>query len=162
MKKKVLALFLAGMMTVTMLAGCGSKNEDADSPAGTTQSEQQEEKEEEQLNTAGEIMAETDSEVEAAQAGEVSTAISYDVSNLAPWSSATSGRLSLMQTLYEYLAYYDSESDTGLSGILMKECERIDDFTMRVTIYDTIYDSAGNHLTAQDVAFCFKIGRAHV
>ena len=47
MKKKVLALFLAGMMTVTMLAGCGSKNEDADSPAGTTQSEQQEEKEEE-------------------------------------------------------------------------------------------------------------------
>lgn len=156
MKKKVLALFLAGMMTVTMLAGCGSKNEDADSPAGTTQSEQQEEKEEEQLNTAGEIMAETDSEVEAAQAGEVSTAISYDVSNLAPWSSATSGRLSLMQTLYEYLAYYDSESDTGLSGILMKECERIDDFTMRVTIYDTIYDSAGNHLTAQDVAFCFN------
>ncbi len=156
MKKKVLALFLAGMMTVTMLAGCGSKNEDADSPAGTTQSEQQEEKEEEQLNTAGEIMAETDSEVEATQAGEVSTAISYDVSNLAPWSSATSGRLSLMQTLYEYLAYYDSESDTGLSGILMKECERIDDFTMRVTIYDTIYDSAGNHLTAQDVAFCFN------
>lgn len=156
MKKKVLALFLAGMMTVTMLAGCGSKNEDAGSPAGTTQSEQQEEKEEEQLNTAGEIMAETDSEVEAAQAGEVSTAISYDVSNLAPWSSATSGRLSLMQTLYEYLAYYDSESDTGLSGILMKECERIDDFTMRVTIYDTIYDSAGNHLTAQDVAFCFN------
>ncbi len=156
MKKKVLALFLAGMMTVTMLAGCGGKNEDADSPAGTTQSEQQEEKEEEQLNTAGEIMAETDSEVEAAQAGEVSTAISYDVSNLAPWSSATSGRLSLMQTLYEYLAYYDSESDTGLSGILMKECERIDDFTMRVTIYDTIYDSAGNHLTAQDVAFCFN------
>ncbi len=156
MKKKVLALFLAGMMTVTMLAGCGGKNEDADSPAGMTQSEQQEEKEEEQLNTAGEIMAETDSEAKAAQAGEVSTAISYDVSNLAPWSSATSGRLSLMQTLYEYLAYYDSESDTGLSGILMKECERIDDFTMRVTIYDTIYDSAGNHLTAQDVAFCFN------
>lgn len=156
MKKKVLALFLSGMMTVTMLVGCGSKNGDADSPAATTQSEQQEEKEEEQLNTAGEIMAETDSEVEAAQAGEVSTAISYDVSNLAPWSSATSGRLSLMQTLYEYLAYYDSESDTGLSGILMKECERIDDFTMRVTIYDTIYDSAGNHLTAQDVAFCFN------
>lgn len=156
MKKKVLALFLAGMMTVTMLAGCGSKNEDADSPAGMTQSEQQEEKEEEQLSTAGEIMAETDSEAKAAQAGEVSTAISYDVSNLAPWSSATSGRLSLMQTLYEYLAYYDSESDTGLSGILMKECERIDDFTMRVTIYDTIYDSAGNHLTAQDVAFCFN------
>ena len=83
-------------------------------------------------------------------------AISYDVSNLAPFTSATSGRLSLIQTLYEYLAYYDADSDTGLSGILMKEFEKIDNYTTRVTIYDYIYDSAGNHLTASDVAFSFN------
>ncbi len=157
MRRKVLALFLASVMTITMLAGCSSKNENTDSSAGSAQSgQQQKENEDQQLNTAGEILVETGSEAETAQAKEVSAAISYDVSNLAPWSSATSGRLSLMQTLYEYLAYYDSESDTGLSGILMKECERIDDFTMRVTIYDSIYDSQGNHLTAQDIAFCFN------
>ncbi|MGN0972774.1 MAG: ABC transporter substrate-binding protein [Aristaeellaceae bacterium] len=89
-------------------------------------------------------------------AEEVSIALGYDVSDLAPWSSATSGRLNLMPTLYEYMAYYDSSEECGMGGILMQSFEKVDDRTSRITIYDYIYDSAGNHMTASDIAFCFN------
>lgn len=150
MKKKVLSLLLAATLTVGMMAGCG--NSGSDSSGGQTAGTEESVKAD--LNTAGVISGDTENETK--QAEEVSVSVSYDVSDLAPYSSATSGRLSVIQTIYEYLAYYDSESETGLSGILMKECERLDDYTMRVTIYDYIYDSQGNHLTASDVAFSFN------
>lgn len=93
---------------------------------------------------------------ESAQVSELVLGIVYDVSTLTPWDSATSGRLNLMQTLYEYMAYYDSTQACGMSGILMESYEKIDTYTSRVKIYDYIYDSAGNHMTAEDVAFSFN------
>lgn len=153
MKRKVLSLILAVAVTATLITGCGSTNSDTSDNSVETSEEEETETE---LNSAGAVSNEETGDVETMQAGEVSVAVSYDVSDLAPYSSATSGRLSVIQTLYEYLAYYDSNSETGLSGILMKECERIDDYTMRVTVYDYIYDSEGNHLTASDVAFSFN------
>lgn len=153
MKRKVLSLILAVAVTATLITGCGSTNSDTSDNSVETSEEEETETE---LNSAGAVSNEETGDVETVQAGEVSVAVSYDVSDLAPYSSATSGRLSVIQTLYEYLAYYDSDSETGLSGILMKECERIDDYTMRVTVYDYIYDSEGNHLTASDVAFSFN------
>lgn len=144
--KKVLSLVLATLLATTMI-GCGNANVEATTEQTDVKETQVE------LGSAGAVSENTDT---SAQVEEVSVAISYDVSNLAPFTSATSGRLSLIQTLYEYLAYYDAGSDTGLSGILMKECEKIDNYTTRVTIYDYIYDSAGNHLTASDVAFSFN------
>lgn len=153
MKRKVLSLILAVAVTAALITGCGSTNSDTSDNSVETSEEEETEAE---LNSAGAVSNEETGDVETVQAGEVSVAVSYDVSDLAPYSSATSGRLSVIQTLYEYLAYYDSDSETGLSGILMKECERIDDYTMRVTVYDYIYDSEGNHLTASDVAFSFN------
>lgn len=93
---------------------------------------------------------------ESAQVPELVLGIVYDVSTLTPWDSATSGRLNLLQTLYEYMAYYDSTQDCGMNGILMESYEKIDAYTSRVKIYDYIYDSAGNHMTAEDVAFSFN------
>lgn len=144
--KKVLSLVLATLLATTMI-GCGNANVESTTDQTDVKETQVE------LGSAGDISENTET---SAQVEEVSVAISYDVSNLAPFTSATSGRLSLIQTLYEYLAYYDVDSDTGLSGILMKECEKIDNYTTRVTIYDYIYDFAGNHLTASDVAFSFN------
>lgn len=144
--KKVLSLVLATLLATTMI-GCGNANVESTADQTDVKETQVE------LGSAGAVSENTET---SAQVEEVSVAISYDVSNLAPFTSATSGRLSLIQTLYEYLAYYDADSDTGLSGILMKDCEKIDNYTTRVTIYDYIYDSAGNHLTASDVAYSFN------
>lgn len=153
MKRKVLSFILAAAVTAALITGCGSQNSDT---SDNSVEVSEEEKTETELSSAGAVFDEESENTETVQAEEVSVAVSYDVSDLAPYSSATSGRLSVIQTLYEYLAYYDSASETGLSGILMKECERLDNYTMRVTIYDYIYDSAGNHLTANDVAFSFN------
>lgn len=87
---------------------------------------------------------------------EISVSVSSDVSSLAPYAAASTGRQSVLPTLYEYLAYYDAESETGIRGILMKDYTALDEDTYRITIYDYIYDSAGNHITAEDVAYCFN------
>ena len=101
-------------------------------------------------------LATTSAFADSAQVPELVLGIVYDVSTLAPWDSATSGRLNLMQTLYEYMAYYDSTQDCGMNGILMESYEKLDVYTSRVKIYENIYDSAGNHMTADDVAFSFE------
>ena len=101
-------------------------------------------------------MALTSASAESAQIPELVLGIVYDVSTLTPWDSATSGRLNLMQTLYEYMAYYDAAQPSGLNGILMESYEKLDVFTSRVKIFDYIYDSAGNHMTADDVVFSFE------
>ncbi len=96
---------------------------------------------------------------ESVQVPEVVVGIAYDVATLAPWDSASAGRLNLMQTIYEYMAYYDSTQDCGMNGILMESYEKIDIYTSRVKIFDNIYDSAGNHMTADDVVFSFTTWR---
>lgn len=95
------------------------------------------------------------SSAESVHVPELVVGIAYDVATLTPWDSASSGRLNLMQTVYEYMAYYDSTKDCGMNGILMESYEKLDVYTSRVKIYDYIYDSAGNHMTADDVVFSF-------
>ena len=96
---------------------------------------------------------------ESVQVPELVVGIAYDVATLAPWDSASSGRLNLMQTVYEYMAYYDSTQECGMNGILMESYEKLDAYTSRVKIFDYIYDSAGNHMTADDVVFSFTTWR---
>ncbi len=98
---------------------------------------------------------------ESVQVEELSVGIACDVATLAPWDSASNGRLNLMQTIYEYMAYYDSTQECGLNGILMESYEKLDAYTSRVKIFDYIYDSAGNHMTADDVVFSFTTWQAY-
>lgn len=98
---------------------------------------------------------------EGVQAAEVIVGIGYDVATLAPWESASAGRLNVLQTVYDYMAYYDSTQECGMSGILMESYEKVDATTSRVKIYDYIYDSAGNHMTANDIKFCFDTWKAN-
>lgn len=97
---------------------------------------------------------------EGVQAAEVVVGIGYDITTLTPWESASAGRLNVLQTAYDYMAYYDSTQECGLSGILMESYEKVDSMTSRVKIYDYIYDSAGNHMTANDIKFSFDTWKA--
>ncbi|MCC8052040.1 MAG: ABC transporter substrate-binding protein [Clostridiales bacterium] len=71
--------------------------------------------------------------------------------SLIPWQGAT--EYSAM--VYEALGAKDEFSGT-FYGVLMKDYTQVDDVTFDVTIYDYIYDSAGNHITAEDVAFSWN------
>jgi ABC-type transport system substrate-binding protein len=61
---------------------------------------------------------------------------------------------------YSMLVYEPLGDRDGFSGdfhgVLMESYEQVDDVTYDVTIYDNITDSAGNHITAEDVAFSWK------
>ena len=73
---------------------------------------------------------------------------------LAPWEAMSPGGIATRRSIYEFLV--DKASFGGeMSGVLMESYEEVDDTTYNITIYDYIYDTEGNHMTASDVAFSY-------
>ncbi len=161
MKKKLTAVTLAMAVSVMLLAGCGGAGR---TDAGGTEAERTtaagtgtpaaETSQPGVQDAKGE--AEIDEGRTVGTIDEITINVSSDIADLAPFSVTTNGRQSVLPTLYEYLAYYDPNTESGIRGILMKDFEALDGFTFRIEIYDSIYDSAGNHITAEDVAWCFN------
>ena len=54
---------------------------------------------------------------------------------------------------YQHLA--DSDSAGNMRLTLLKSVEEVDELTYKCTLWDFIYDSDGNQLTASDVKWCF-------
>jgi ABC-type transport system substrate-binding protein len=76
-----------------------------------------------------------------------------DVGVLDPYNSAGSS-VCWKPVVYEQLAMRD-----GMGGplklIMAKKVDKIDDFTFNIEIYDYIYDSKGNHITTEDIVYCY-------
>lgn len=93
--------------------------------------------------------------VQAADETSVVVGISADPTSLAPWVSNNGGRIGILPSIYQTLVQTESLGGE-MKGVLMKDWEQIDDTTYNMTIYDSIYDTEGNHITASDVAFSYK------
>lgn len=150
MKKSWYVLTLVAVMALSLMA-CGKKGGASTKVAATTPAPV------EKIEALAVNTAEKANGSDNVVADEVAIALGYDLSDLEPWTSATAGRNTVLPVLYEYMAYYDANEECGMSGILMKSYEKVDAVTSRVTIYDNIYDSVGNHMTADDVAYCFDV-----
>jgi ABC-type transport system substrate-binding protein len=88
-------------------------------------------------------------------AAEVNAAIPADPGDLGPWVGMSFGRITVLHTLYEYL--FDlSKAGEPLTPYIAKSYEQTGDKTFVVTLFDNIYDSAGNHLTAADAAYSYN------
>lgn len=85
---------------------------------------------------------------------EINIGISVDPGNLAPTNSVQACHY-LYPSIYEKLFTLDGFGGE-LTPILAESYEAVDARHYRVTIYDYIYDTAGNHLTASDVAFSYN------
>ena len=83
--------------------------------------------------------------------------LAHDPQALGPFQGMSAGRIGVLYTMYEFLV---STEGGDMKGVLMKDYEKIDDLTYNCTIYDYIYDQAGNHLTAADVAWCYETAKA--
>ncbi|MBC7249129.1 MAG: ABC transporter substrate-binding protein [Anaerolineae bacterium] len=94
-----------------------------------------------------------------AVAPEVTIAISADPSDLSPFVGMSMGRIAVLKTIYEYLLETDAMGAAAVP-MIAKSVEKTGDKTYTVTIFDYIYDSAGNHITAADVAWSFNTGMA--
>ena len=61
----------------------------------------------------------------------------------------------LQWLMWEFLA--TTGADGKLQGNLAKSWTTEDNVVYDITIFDNIYDSKGNHITAEDVAFCYDM-----
>ena len=131
--KKAFAFLLVLSMMGTIMAGCGGE------PA------------------AEEPVVEEPAAEEPAAAGAstVTVAIGADPSNLGPFVGMSLGRISVLNTMYAYLFYVNPETGS-LDPYLAESLENTAEKTYVVTLFDYVTDSAGNHITAADVAFSYN------
>ncbi len=78
-----------------------------------------------------------------------------DPQNIGPFQGMSLGRIGCLYTMYEFLVTTEGGE---MQGVMMKEYEKIDDLTYNCTIYDSIYDQAGNQVKAADVAYSYNMG----
>ncbi len=90
----------------------------------------------------------------ADQGTTVSVGLAGDPGNIGPFQGMGLGRIGILFTTYEMLMAKGADGE--YCGVLMKEMTKVDDLTYDVEIYDYIYDQAGNHLTANDIKFCYE------
>ena len=128
---RALAISLIITMAITTLAGCGS------SPSSTNPAE-------------GTPTANGDSDARTVTMG-----INTQVATLDPWNGASSGVLYLQEAMHDSLFIIATmgvmENDIGKSYTISDDGQ-----TVTVEIYDYVTDSAGNKITASDVAWSYE------
>jgi len=65
------------------------------------------------------------------------------------------GRIAVLNSLYEYLIELPNK-EGGWVPYIAYEVEQVEDRTFNVKIFDYVYDSAGNQITAADVAWSYN------
>jgi ABC-type transport system substrate-binding protein len=156
--KKSLAKLLGVVLVIScLLSACSgstnssSTNSDSESTSESTSGS----------NLMDAVIAEnentTEEITETGYIDEVNISMSGDLSDLSPWGTNNSnGRSYTVTTIYETLLTGDMEP------CLAESYERVDNSTYNFTLYDYIYDTEGNHMTAEDVVFsvekCLEIG----
>ena len=103
---------------------------------------------------ATEAPAVTEAPTEAAPAvfPKITVAVQGDPSNLGPFVAMSMGRIGVLTTMYEYLFY---QVGPELTPFIAKSYESVNPTTIDVTLFENITDSAGNHITAADVAYSY-------
>lgn len=77
-------------------------------------------------------------------------ALNADPLDLLPHSPNSNGKGNITQRIYETLAY---SLGNDYIGTLAKNIEEVDETHWKVTIHDNIYDTKGEHITADDVVY---------
>lgn len=148
--KRLAALMLAGLMAFSA-AGCGgsgASNGSSDAADGT--------------NSATESGAQSSASTAQAAEGMVDkvvfalTASDFDMS---PFATGSAPRNWMVQNVYAalYCMPYYGASLEEMEPWLAKSCEKVDDLTYKVTLYDYIHDSKGNAITSEDIVFSYDM-----
>lgn len=149
--KKLLALVLALVMVLSCFAGCSGGGESKETNNTTTQ------KATEAANASGSVQAAEEAAGE--YEGPINLVVGQvgsDFGGLNPYAKSTG--FTFKDYIFERLFVRD-----GYGGDLLprvgKSYEKIADRTYRLTIFDNVFDSAGNHITADDVVFSYEHAR---
>jgi len=138
MKNKTLSLVLAVLMALTLFAGCA--NDSGTSSPNAAQSP-----------STG---IESSDPADADGPMELIVGCASDIGSMYPFGSATSGVKTKRVMVYETLFWLDY--DGVLQPILGKSYESLGDGKYKIEIFDNIFDSEGNHMTAADIIFSLE------
>ncbi len=136
--KKIIALLLTLTMAITLLAGCGTTTSDG----GSTTSD------------SGTSSSGTSENSETSAAQELVIGVSNDVGSLWCGGTATSGKRTMRGLVYQSLFMMDE--DGSYLPSVGKEYSYDGNGTYTIEIFDYIYDSEGEHLTASDVIYSLE------
>ena len=163
--KKLIALLLTLALALSLLAGCGSKPAETpkDTGANTPDAQPQDTGALDlgDFSVGGE--AATEEVAPEDRYPKVTLAINADWGNMQPYNIHTGTRGYILQNIYEFLFEY-SPSEEGwdmYQPMLAKGFEKVEGVegatgdVYDVFLYDYIKDTEGNHITADDVIFCY-------
>ncbi len=132
-KKRLLSMALCAAMILS-LSACG------DSAANSNSSTE-----------LSEITSSAETLLDNGRYSNINVALAQDPENLEPKDSNNIGRNSFLYNIYE--ALFDIDDNGAFVPSLGKDINIVDDTTYDITLYDSIYDSDGNHITADDVVY---------
>ena len=84
----------------------------------------------------------------------ITTAVSSEIQNLLPTNGNGNPKAQFYWNIYESLFTYNK--DLEFAPCLAKSWEEVDGTHWNIHLFEKIYDSAGNHITAEDVVFSFE------
>lgn len=144
--KRTLAWILSILMVISLLTGCGSNGSETETVEAATKS-----------GSVSDENAEVGADVRVSDviAEKVVVASYSDLPDMSPWAGEGNGRLDTIIEIYETL-FTRLGFGGEFVGVLASGYEEVDEKTFNVTIYDNIYDSNGNPITASDVAFSYN------
>lgn len=148
--KKFLASLLALAMTLTLLAGCGAKDNGGASTSdpGASSSGSGSNINLDDLNSG-----KFGDENEAVGTGpqELTIGIASDIGSFYPGGAGQAPVKVKRVMCYETLFWKDPDDE--MHPLLAKSCESLGNGTYSIELFDYITDSEGNHMTAADVDF---------
>ncbi len=146
---------LAVVLCLGLLSACGSSDDSSETEAET----------EAETETETETEAETEDDSAAAAATEgyvldsISVSCSSDGGTFDPYTRGGWGKMAVGDLLFQYLGDVDNEGNPHWT--IAKDVEMSDDeMDYTITIWDCVYDSIGNHITADDIVFSFDYFRS--
>lgn len=154
--KKILALILALAMTLTLLAGCGQKDNGQGGSASGTPS-QGDPQPSVDLNDAhgGEIGGDTEEVITGTGAQELTIGITSDIGSFYPGGAGQAPVKVKRVMCYETLFFKDNDGE--FHPILAKSYTSKGSGTYEIELFDYITDSQGNPMTAQDIVFSVEL-----
>lgn len=144
-KMSIVALVLALLMVLNLSACGNAQNPVEDSPPDNEIKETvtDVQKENEIVAVEGYVTNPLDATVKIGT--------KYEWNNMNPYGPINNGRSTCGRYVFEYL--FDRAADGTLLSCIGKTATDVDEVTTEVEIYDYVRDSAGNHITANDVVY---------
>ncbi len=157
--KKALALILALTMVFALFAGCGdTKTEEKKEPTKTEEVKKEDPKTEDKTEApAADPNWNGDVSGLNGKKSMITVGFASNVATLTPALKLNEYNVMVLSEIFEHLGQYDAMGSDKFVGVIMKSWKASDDgLKYDIEIYDNIYDSAGNHMTANDIKFCVE------